>query len=136
MWVARTNLAQTQACSSASSSRSDIIQAVRESERHANRRRSMHHGEARYAVGPASQSRYPRAGSDGRTNPLRHRRLFTDFPSRAATYQQPSGRRNNRVLIPGAELWQSDISERICADLYDYVGVCIRAQVTALPLED
>jgi hypothetical protein len=29
-----------------------------------------HHGDARYAAGPASQSRYPRAGSDGRTSPL------------------------------------------------------------------
>ena len=29
-------------------------------------------------VRPASKSLYPRAGSDGRTNPLRHRRLRTD----------------------------------------------------------
>ena len=34
--LARTDLAQTQACSSTSSSRSDIIEAVRESEVHAN----------------------------------------------------------------------------------------------------
>ncbi len=39
-------------------------------------------------------------------------------------------------LLKGAELWRSDSLERTCADLYDCVGVCIRAQVTALPLED
>ncbi len=43
-------------------------------------------GAARFAARPASQSRHPQAGSDGRTNPLRHWRLCTDSPSRAASH--------------------------------------------------
>jgi hypothetical protein len=43
-------------------------------------------GVARFAARPAGQSRHPRAGSDGRTNPLGHRRLCTDSPSRAASH--------------------------------------------------
>ena len=38
------------------------------------------------SYGPASLSWQPRAGSDGRTNPLRHRRLSMDSPSRAGTW--------------------------------------------------
>jgi hypothetical protein len=58
------------------------------------------------------------AASDGRTNPLGHGRLITDSPSRAATCQQPPGRRTNRVLIPGAELRRSHVSGRTCAHLF------------------
>jgi hypothetical protein len=54
----------------------------------------------RYADGPASQSQHPRAGPDGRTDPLRHRRLSTDSPSRPQLTRAPPGRRTIRVLDP------------------------------------
>jgi hypothetical protein len=47
----------------------------------------------RYADGPASWSKHPRAGPDGRTNPPRHRRLSTDSPSRPQLKRAPPGRR-------------------------------------------
>jgi hypothetical protein len=56
-------------------------------------------------------------------SPPGHGRLMTDSPSLAAPFQQPPGQGTDRVLIPGAELWRSDISdisdisERICADV-------------------
>ena len=40
---------------------------------------------------PASQSTQPLARSGGWTNPLRHRRLCTDFPSRAASHTRTAG---------------------------------------------
>ena len=70
----------------------------------------------RSAAGPAWLVKAPLPGSDGRTNPLCHRRLFTDSPSRAATRSAPPGRGTDRVLGTRAEPWRSGILERRCAD--------------------
>jgi hypothetical protein len=53
----------------------------------------------------------PRAGSDGRTNPLHHRLLYTDSRSWAATHTRTAG--TDRVLSTRAE---PHISERRFAD--------------------
>ena len=45
----------------------------------------------RSAAGPAWLVKAPRAGPDGRTNPLRHRLLYTDSPSRAASRARTAG---------------------------------------------
>ena len=66
-------------------------------------------------AGPASQSTQPRAGSGGRTNPLRHRRLCTDSPSRTASHTRTAGPWDQSCPRPVAEPWRSDISERSCA---------------------
>ena len=75
----------------------------------------------RSAAGPAWLVKATRAGPDGRTDPLRHRRLYTDSPSRAATAAQltraPPGCGTDRVLGTRAEPWRSDISERRSADV-------------------
>ena len=57
-------------------------------------------GVARFAARPASQSRHPRAGSDGRTDPLRHRRLCTGSPSRAASHPRTAGPWDNSCPQP------------------------------------
>ena len=72
-------------------------------------------GVVRHAARPASQSRHPRAGSDGRINPLRHRRLDTESPSRTASHTRTAGPKDQSCPSPVAEPWQSDISERSCA---------------------
>ena len=45
----------------------------------------------RFAAGPAWLVKEPRAGSDGRTYLLRHRRIYTDSPCRAATRMYTAG---------------------------------------------
>ncbi len=57
-------------------------------------------GVARCAARPESQSRHPLAGSDGSTNPLRHRRLCTDSPSRAASHTRTAGPWDNLCPQP------------------------------------
>ena len=62
----------------------------------------------------------PRAGSDGRTNPLHHRLLYTDSRSWAATHTRTAG--TDRVLSTRAE---PHISERRFADATMVTwGVC------------
>ncbi len=93
----------------------------------------------RSAAGPAWLVKAPLAGSDGRTNPLRHRRLFTDSPSRSATSSAPPGRGTYCVFGARAEPWRSDNSEHEMCRLrchHGHVEVCTRAQVTAVPLRD
>jgi hypothetical protein len=75
-------------------------------------------------AGPASQSTQPRAGSGGRTNPLRHRRLCTDSPSRAASHTRTAGPWDQSCPRPVAEPWRSDISERSCACVRMTSGGC------------
>ncbi len=74
-------------------------------------------GGARNATRLSSQYGPPRAGSDGRTNPLRHQRLCIDSPSRAASHTHTAGPEDQSCPRPVAELWRSDISERSCADV-------------------
>ena len=46
---------------------------------------------SRSAAGPAWLVKATRAGPDGRTDPLRHRRLYTYSPSRVATHTRTAG---------------------------------------------
>jgi hypothetical protein len=86
-----------------------------------------HPGEVKSATQPCLQWRsplrskagelvkHPLAGSDGRTNPLRHRRLCTDFPSRAASHTRtagPEGKPAGPEPVPPAHLgtWHMRIS--------------------------
>jgi hypothetical protein len=51
------------------------------------------------------------------------------------TVTHTAGPEDQSCPRPVAELWRSDISERSCADVRVTSGVlCIRAQVTAVPL--
>ncbi len=78
-------------------------------------------GAARFAARPASRSRHPRAGSDGCADPLRHRRLCTGSPSRAASRTRTAGPWDKSCPQPVSGVtpgpWRSDISERTCADV-------------------
>ncbi len=74
-------------------------------------------GAARFAARPASQSRHPRAGSDGRTNPLRHRRLCTGSPSRAASHTRTAGSWDNSCPQPVSGAMVIRYLERTCADV-------------------
>ena len=85
-------------------------------------RRVTLQGVARYAARPASLSKHPRAGSGGRTNPLRHRRLYTDAPSQAASHTRTAGLEDQSCPRPVAEPWRSDISERSCASSITVCG--------------
>ena len=58
----------------------------------------------RFAAGPAWLVKEPRAGSDGRTYLLRHRRLYTDSRSRAATRKYTAGPWDSGRVSRGA--WQ------------------------------
>jgi hypothetical protein len=94
-------------------------------------------GGPRFAARPASQSRHPRAGLDGSTNLLRHRRLCTDSPSRVASYTRTAGPWDNSCPQPvsgAVSPSRSDILERACADVDVTSGICTRAQVTIVPL--
>ncbi len=57
-------------------------------------------GVARFTARQASQSQHPWAGSDGRANPLRYRRLCTDSPGRAASHTCTAGPWDNSCPQP------------------------------------
>ena len=68
----------------------------------------------RFAAGPAWLVKEPRAGSDGRTYLLRHRRIYTDSPCRAATRMYTAGpwdsgrvsRGSWQLVLALARLWR------------------------------
>jgi hypothetical protein len=65
-------------------------------------------GVARCATGPASRSRHPRAGSDGRTNPLRNRRHRLSKSGRTQhVHRRPVGPTAIVCLTATCDKWEN-----------------------------
>ena len=89
----------------------------------------------RSAAGPAWLVKAPWTGPDGRTNPLRHRPLYTDSPSRAAPHTRTAGPWDRSCpRHPGGAVAVRHLGAEMCRCHRGHVGVCTRAQVTAVPL--
>jgi hypothetical protein len=91
----------------------------------------------RSAAGPAWLVKATRAGPDGRTDPLRHRRLYTDSPSRAATHTRTAGPWDRSCpRYPGGAVAVRHLGAEMCRCHRGHVGVKPVRRSRPVPLRD